>query len=654
MKTITFYLVLLVSFAQAQSSPLTVGESHIVNHQTAHPYNPQGGTGVVFEQEFYQKEASYICLYFEDFDLGPNDYVEISSHNTGESIIYAGQGKIVDQSGTTISDFWSVSIRDERATVRLHSQGNRQQHHGFRISKVAYGYPQAQLEAMYAESKIVCGNNDRENIVCYSGTMFYQKGQAVCRIIINGVTGCTGWLLGSEGHVITNAHCIENASDAYNTEFRFDYERRSCTNIMADYVTTTYTSTLVKRNFFLDYALLSLPNNPSTTYGYLQLQPTSAAVDDRIYLVGHPLGAAKTIVLRTDRGGIPSGSGLNYASVAGLGAVGMRYFMDTDVGGSGSAVLNAQTHQVVALHSHSGGGCVLGNYASVRSDVLINDLGNLMPNDGIGSPSSPGTGNPSVPSCLTTPPHFESFDLGLGIFEQSATDDFDWTRRSGSTPTANTGPSMAAAGSHYLYIETSQQANNHLAILDGPCVDIGPNERYTVGFRYHMYGAHIGTLALQKRVNNGSWANVWSRTGNQGNQWLTASIPVPTSPGERVQFRFVAGKGTGELADIAIDDFRLTMELTSGGGGGSGLESAEFSPRDATLQVIPNPFDEMLNIQTTLPKVQGYRLTNLQGMVVQEGALNQALIPTRQLPQGIYFLTVYNEEKQLVQKVIKQ
>ena len=44
----------------------------------------------------------------------------------------------------------------------------------------------------------------------------------------------------------------------------------------------------------------------------------------------------------------------------------------------------------------------------------------------------------------------ESFEDGLGQFSQSTNDNFDWTRKSGSTPSFHTGPSSAADGSYLL------------------------------------------------------------------------------------------------------------------------------------------------------------------------------------------------------------
>ena len=40
----------------------------------------------------------------------------------------------------------------------------------------------------------------------------------------------------------------------------------------------------------------------------------------------------------------------------------------------------------------------------------------------------------------------ESFEASFGMWQQDSGDDFDWTLRSGSTPSFNTGPSTAFDG----------------------------------------------------------------------------------------------------------------------------------------------------------------------------------------------------------------
>lgn len=278
----------------------------------------------------------------------------------------------------------------------------------------------------------------------------------------------------------------------------------------------------------------------------------------------------------------------------------------------------------------------------------------------------------------------ESFETGLGLWSQeTVNDNANWTRWSGATPSTNTGPTSAQSGSFYMYLETSGMPNYSTAILNGPCVYMNPSMgSLYVQFHYHMYGADISYLSFETRVNNGPWNSIWIKTGNQGNQWHQALLPINYANGAKVQFRFRTGKSTGYQGDVAIDGFYMGVPPfnpgggggTGGGGGGPGdgggggdggglagggltnpnSNIAQTMTAAATLSVAPNPFNNELNIQTTLPNAEGYRLTNLQGMTVQQGSLQRSNIAVQDLPAGIYFITVYNAETQLVQKVIKQ
>jgi hypothetical protein len=82
---------------------------------TEHPYNRRSTIGLVYEKEFYSKNTGYIKLHFTNFDVGPDNYVEITAVNIGTSIIYASKGKIVDQDKNMVSDFWSQVLFDDRS-----------------------------------------------------------------------------------------------------------------------------------------------------------------------------------------------------------------------------------------------------------------------------------------------------------------------------------------------------------------------------------------------------------------------------------------------------------------------------------------------------------------------------------------------------------
>ena len=49
-----------------------------------------------------------------------------------------------------------------------------------------------------------------------------------------------------------------------------------------------------------------------------------------------------------------------------------------------------------------------------------------------------------------------SFEVDFcGMFQQTTTDDFDWTRQTGQTDTLGTGPNGTLFGEYYIYTEAS-------------------------------------------------------------------------------------------------------------------------------------------------------------------------------------------------------
>ena len=169
---------------------------------------------------------------------------------------------------------------------------------------------------------------------------------------------------------------------------------------------------------------------------------------------------------------------------------------------------------------------------------------------------------------VSTYPYGESFENTLGLWSQDTGDDFDWTIRSGGTPSTGTGPSSANDGTYYIYMESSSpNYSSKRAILNGPCFDLTNETSATVSFKYHMKGAStMGSLALEASTDNGvSWTSIWSQSGNQGSTWLDASIDMATYLGGTVMLRFNGITGTTWKGDMAVDAFTVT----DGSGGGA-------------------------------------------------------------------------------------
>lgn len=184
---------------------------------------------------------------------------------------------------------------------------------------------------------------------------------------------------------------------------------------------------------------------------------------------------------------------------------------------------------------------------------------------GISDSSNPPP--PPPPFCSTTItsfPYGQGFESGSG-WTQITGDDGDWVRTSGSTPSGTTGPSSADEGSFYMFLEAStngspgQIGGNATAILESDCFDLSGKSAATFSFSNHMYGTNIGSLTIQASTDGTNWTNVWTDSGNQGNQWNSSSVNLSAYLGGNVKLRIVGTTGNGWRSDIAVDNLSMTV-----------------------------------------------------------------------------------------------
>ena len=141
------------------------------------------------------------------------------------------------------------------------------------------------------------------------------------------------------------------------------------------------------------------------------------------------------------------------------------------------------------------------------------------------------------------------FDFGSGSspgWGVGGSGAYSFVRNSGSTSSSSTGPSSGPSGaSWYFYAETSSpRSNNDLFRLsyDGSaCKSAG--EVRSITFSYHMYGGSTGTL----RLKSGVGTTLWTKSGNQGNSWLTAAVDIG-----HAAFYFDYNMGSSFTGDTAI------------------------------------------------------------------------------------------------------
>jgi hypothetical protein len=354
---------------------------------------------LVWREELSFPDASYIAPRFGHFDLPAGAFLVVRSPDGARSWEYRDFGKA--DLGMR-EGFWGIHIPGDRAVLELYS--NRPLPAGaVEVESIAHGFPVTEpVEPELPES--LCGADDSQWAKCYqtSEPSVYDHSRAVARLLINGTSACTGWLIGSAGHLITNEHCIGSSSAALNTDYELMAEGATCSTNCASWFacpgTVVATSaTLVQLDAALDYSLVRLPSNPTGTYGYLQLRDDGASLGERIYIPQHAAAWGKRIGVASSHTQNPSG----YCEVDGLaespcsgGPGDVGYYCDTQGGSSGSPVLGYGDHLVVALHhcrgdvacTSSGGDANRG----VPIEAIIADLGANLPPDAIGSAVPPG------------------------------------------------------------------------------------------------------------------------------------------------------------------------------------------------------------------------------------------------------------------------
>lgn len=337
--------------------------------------------------------AEFIALNISNFNLPADDYIKLrpTYANDTETKTFSYYGSSPN------SSFMTNALFTQHLTIDLYTTGNPTPKNpllctGFHIVNYRY-LAQPAMNANASGHEEVCGADQTQEAACFKATFnaAYTKSKAVIRLLIHKTAGsyfCTGWLLGSQGHVVTNNHCISEQSHASNTEFEFMAEGGSCETSCASAMgcpgtVRATTSTLITTSSILDYTLVLLTTNPTPDYGYLQLRTTGAVLNERIYIPQHPAGWGKRIAMKTDAG---------WGTVLSLTSTGcttnqVAYALDTQGGSSGSPVISFNDNTVVALH-HCGG-CPYNT--AINSQYLYASMASLgvLPPDAVYLASTP-------------------------------------------------------------------------------------------------------------------------------------------------------------------------------------------------------------------------------------------------------------------------
>jgi V8-like Glu-specific endopeptidase len=373
-------IVALIAAALAWTGSATLRAQGTIKIGEELPYRaatpadyPVGGPDrpVAWSETIVSPGATFLRFHFNEFDLPPGDSLTLASPDGRQVWTYRNKGP----RGT--GEFWSFSVESDTAIVELHSGipgKGPQGRHGVAIDRIAHGTEP--LDGDSTLEKAICGTDGRENAACHPEV----NVRPVARITFqrDGATLlCTGWLVAgpNPNTMMTNSHCFSSQAGVDTVEARFNYQTKRCapssTAPTRSYAGLTFLKTSpVSR---LDYTLFTLAGNPEATWGEYTATRKSPTVGMAINFPQHSKGRVKQIAYWQDA------AHTRRCTVATVNATyetapasQMGYGCDSEVGSSGSPILDAATGQVIGIN-HFGdvaGACL--NAATQMKNICAN------------------------------------------------------------------------------------------------------------------------------------------------------------------------------------------------------------------------------------------------------------------------------------------
>jgi len=317
--------------------------------------------------------ATYIRLHFVDFALADGDSVEIFDPAGRRTATYTGRGP----HGT--GEFWAHTLPGETAVVRMNAIAGGDS--GFRLDGYGRGIEQVfdlgsdvgggDLGGGDPGIDSVCGTQDWRDVECYASSYptEYAKSEAAVKAVIGCCSACTAFKVSDSGQFLTNNHCTSTNSGVQQTELLINYKTTGCGGATAT-ESSVFGQSLVDTDFTLDYTLMTTTGN-SSSIPCLVLDDRQANNGEEMYIAHHPSGGPKKLSIVSDLNGGNRCIVRDNAANGNAVDTDVAYYCDTIGGSSGSPVLSAANHRVIALHHF--GGCL---NSGARSDLILNQLRN--------------------------------------------------------------------------------------------------------------------------------------------------------------------------------------------------------------------------------------------------------------------------------------
>lgn len=477
--------------------------------------------------------ASFIKVHFKSFNIPDGAYIVVSDNASTESYLYDNESTAKRTFNTLVGEngfnqFSAMSVFGETAKVKLVLPLGIQwlPEHELIIDSYKAGTegefsvtPSELMNSLTVAGNIdqtqnfeiesTCGINERKDVQCWasSNPIEYERTRPVARLLMAGSGLCTAWRVGSQNHMFTNNHCLDNEARLQDTEVWFNYQHMACDGSTLDNVIKVTGKTLFKTDYTLDYSVFSVNSFAAIAgFGYFGLDVRTPTQGEQIYIPQHGSGNPKELSIQSDQ----NSGGLCQIDVSSANSRGTGtdtgYFCDTVGGSSGSPVLASSSNNVIALHHF--GGC---ENQGVRVDKIWPQVANIFGNSvPVGDNNSDGNQEP-VPVITNNCNNLTCTFSGASSSDTDGTiTSYQWSFGDGNSASENqTQHSYDTSGSYTASLTVTDNGGLSSSVNKVISVSSGDNNSLTSGVTVNnLSGAkaneqdfYIDTTTVNTRVD---------------------------------------------------------------------------------------------------------------------------------------------------------
>nr|AIG55507.1 secreted protein [Thraustotheca clavata] len=472
---------------------------------SAVPYSLTIDGGAQFSQVISNPSATYLSVHIASMELPTGATLTIGTLDDTDKMVLMGSHT------NLVSDFFTQMQIVIKYTAPEY-------HNGTVVTIDKYFAGSVSTTQLGSESLCSSSGDLSKPAACYASTepSKYQSSQAVARVFIGGTTLCTGWLIGSEGHLITSNHCVSSQAEALVTQVEMHAECASCADpnnnvqLACKGTVVASSTTFIAGDKSLDFSLLKLNLNAGINlgqYGYLKARDGPPVVNEKVWLAGYPQANPKRIAIATQ--GSPTGSivAINTETCKIQQAT---YQLDTLVGSSGSPVMSSIDNTVVALHSC--GDCTAyggSNSGTQMANILtyLRNNGIPIPANAINNPNPTNTARLCTISNLFISEYYQN--LYINAFAGNANENFVYNPTTGAVQVQSNKQCLDS------YWDGSQ-----FQVHTWPCDSSNVNQQWTVAnnqVKHRVHGVCLTTIAGQTNIA------VAPCNPNDIRQWISTS-----------------------------------------------------------------------------------------------------------------------------------